>query len=183
MDWSALVVGVIGLAGVWLGGFMQSSFSARQSRVDAIQDHNNRAATALADLLLTTDKLRPDSFIWEREPGESVDRFQELIEELRVQQPALTTISVGHPVKEVRDGMGVVLKQSFAVLKSVADFVATFSRKEGDERAPALDSSEKRDKAKTDWNALREGIDEVVSNMHTATQHEPAPKLFFWRQS
>ena len=88
--WAALIAGLLALGGVWLGGRVQAGAAIRQAKVSVVQQHNDQAAAAIAQLLLTTDKLQPDSFIWEQEHGDSRQRILDLIEELRDQQVALT---------------------------------------------------------------------------------------------
>ncbi len=144
---------------------MQSDAAIKQAREVARQQHNSQAATAIAQLRFTTDGLRPDSFIWEQEHGESRERIREIIEELRTQQVPLMTVAVGHPNQAVRDAMQDVLTKSYQALPDVSAFVATFSGlEEGQPHGENM--QEKREKAKESWQALRDSIDDLVDAMH-----------------
>ena len=145
---------------------MQSAGARKQAKAAAIHQYNDQTATAVAQLILTTDGLRPDSFIWEQEHGDSRERIMAIIEELRTQQFPLTTVSVGHPNEAVRDGMKDVLQKSYQTLPDVSAFVATFSGLE-EGQLHGEDMQEKRNKAKESWQALRDSIDELVTTMHS----------------
>lgn len=162
--WTAVIAGGLALGGVWLGSRMQAGAAQKQARTEAIQRHNDRAAEAIAHLLITTDKMQPDSFVWEHEHGASRKRIASIIDELQAQQIGLTTVSVGHPIKEIRDGMAQIRKLAFTVYLDTSAFVATFSGLEEGEMAG--DISGKRDKAIASWTALRDVTQLLVDKMH-----------------
>lgn len=144
---------------------MQSSAAKEQVKRSARLQHNDAAAAAIAQLRITSDKLRPDSFIWEQTHGESRERIRDIIEELQAQQVPLTTVMVGHPDPKVRTGMEDVRRSPYVALPAVSAFVATFSGLE--EGQPHGDDMQgKREKAKESWQALRDSIDNLATTMH-----------------
>lgn len=166
--WAAAIAATGTLIGVWLGDYLQTKAGITQAKATALQSHNDQAAAAIAQLSIMTDKMRPDSFIWEPEHGASLQRIDGIIEELRDQQMALTTVSIGHPIKEIREGMAKVRKLSVTVLQNTRAFVETFSGLE--EGQMHGDVSGTRDAAIGSWTALRDVIQLLVDKMHEETE-------------
>ena len=176
---SGLIAGAFALGGVWLGDRLRSEAAVKQARLATIQRHNDQAAEAIAQLLITTDKMQPDSFIWEPEHGASRKRIASIIDELQAQQMGLTTVSVGHPIKEIRDGMAQIRKLAFTVYLDTSAFVATFSGLE--EGVVAGDISGKRDKAIASWMALRDVTQLLVDKMHEEAAPPRLIRSVRWR--
>lgn len=162
---AAVITGGVGLGGVWLGHSMQASTARNERRSAYLQQHNDRAADALGQLLMVMSTIRPDAVAFDAPGSRGVDRYTAAVEDSQQLQRQLTVVTASHPSKEMREVANRLLRD---FNKAVGD-VGMMLMLIGQDKAREARGQPRTD-AVASWEAAYATLEHAISLMHNLTE-------------
>ncbi len=157
----ALIVGLIGLGGVFLGSLMQGRTAAKERTAVYLQGHNDRAAETLGQLRLVVAALKPDTLALDLPDNRRADRLSALATEAQRLRTQLAVLSASHPTASVRKALTSLSSDVNAALGDARYMMSLLEQDQAEEAR-----GEPRTTAAESWTKARGSLDTAIALIH-----------------